>query len=82
MTRGVSSINIITTTKPVPHIALSASPIIDKETQGKITQALLEAGRTTEGRAMLEAINLAGFEPASNSTYQGYDNLLQGVWGY
>ncbi len=82
MTRGVNSINIISTTQPVPHIALSASPKVDLTTQRAIRKALLDAPKTPAGEAMLKAINLGGFEKASNTTYKGYARLLQGVWGY
>lgn len=80
--RGVEGLNVVTTTEPVPHMALSASPRVDAATRKAIRRALLDASRTPEGRIMLEKLNLPGFEAASNATYRGYARLLQGVWGY
>lgn len=80
--RGDDSLNVVITTEPVPHMALSASSRIDKKTQKAIRKALINAPKTPEGKAMLKAINLPGFDPASNATYKGYASLLDGVWGY
>lgn len=80
--RGDTSINTVLTTEPVPLMALSASPEVDPQTRQAIRQALLEAGKTEAGQAMLRAVNFSHFEAASNRTYQGYAQLLDGVWGY
>jgi phosphonate transport system substrate-binding protein len=79
---GDDSLNVVTTTEPVPHMALSASPRVDKPTRQAIRQALLQANKTPTGKAMLKKLNLPGFETASNATYRGYARLLEGVWGY
>jgi len=80
--RGDSTVNVVMTTEPVPHMALSASPRVDKKTRRAIRKALVNAHKTPAGQAMLKAINLPGFDPASNATYKGYAKLLDGVWGY
>lgn len=75
-------LNTVTTTTPVPHIALSASPEVPEAQFEKMRQALLQASATEPGRQMLERINMPGFVPAGAETYEGYSRLLQGVWGY
>ena len=80
--RGDASVNVITTTEPVPHMALSVSPRIPASLRTKIRAALLRAGQTPRGKAMLDALKLPGFVPASNDLYQGYARLLEGTWGY
>jgi ABC-type phosphate/phosphonate transport system substrate-binding protein len=72
----------VMTTDQVPHIALSAAPSVEPAAQAAITKALLEAGNTPDGQAMLQAINFPGFEAVTPATYRGYSALLEGVWGY
>lgn len=72
----------ITTTEQVPHTAISASSRVPADVQGAIRKALLNASKTEEGMKMLEAINFPSFETASNEQYNGYDSLLEGVWGF
>ena len=79
---GDTTVNTIQTTEPVPHMAISVSKQIDSETRTKIKNALIRAGETEQGRKMLQSVNIQGFEAASNNTYEGYDRLLQDVWGY
>jgi ABC-type phosphate/phosphonate transport system substrate-binding protein len=80
--RGDTSLNVVVTTEPVPHMAFSTSSKIDPKTRNAIRKALTSAQKTPEGQAMLKAINLPGFDPASNANYNGYASLLDGVWGY
>ncbi len=75
-------LNTVTTTSQVPHIALSASPELPDELVQKLREALVNAGKTPEGKKMLSRINMPAFIPASADTYEGYSRLLQGVWGY
>jgi ABC-type phosphate/phosphonate transport system substrate-binding protein len=82
MVRNDSTVNTVLTTKPVPHMALSASPRVDAKTRRVIRQALLEAGKSPEGQKMLQALNYTKFEPANNRMYSGYAKLLAGTWGY
>lgn len=80
--RGDTSLNVITTTDPVPHMALSVSPRVPAALRSRLRQALLQAGRTPAGKAMLQALKLPGFVPADNALYTGYARLLEGTWGY
>lgn len=82
LVRGDNALNVVMTTEPVPHMALSASSSVDRETQQTIRKALTQAHKTKDGKAVLKAINLPGFDPANNATYRGYASLLEGVWGY
>ncbi len=72
----------VTTTAQVPHMALSAAPTVPQHLQQKLRQALLDADKTPEGRALLDALNFESFEAADAKTYAGYGKLLQGVYGY
>lgn len=79
---GDTSVNTVMTTEPVPHLAVSASPGLPAEVRQQVQRALLTAHETEAGRAMLEKINVSGFEPANNDLYRPYAALLEGVWGY
>ncbi len=80
--RGDDSLNVVTTTDPVPHMALSASPRVPASLRMKLRTALIEASQRPSGKAMLEAIRLPSFVPADNRLYRGYAQLLEGTWGY
>lgn len=77
-----NTVNTVMTTKPVPHMALSASPNLDIKTRQIIRRALLDATRDAKGQEMLKAINNSKFERANNALYDGYSDLLLEVWGY
>lgn len=79
---GDITVNTILVTEPIPHMALSVSPRINQQTRSKIKAALLKANNTDTGRVLLSKLNLSGFERANNQVYEGYDQLLQGVWGF
>ncbi len=81
MARG-GGIYVVTTTEPIPHIALSASPALDPTLVEKIRAALLNADKSEEGRAMLKAVNFPKFDPATPEIYAGQSNLLKQYWGY
>ena len=84
-TRLVSAfdgLNTVMTTEPVPHMALSASPDVPAAIAEKIRQALIDAGTTVKGQQMLSRLKTDKFEPADNTTYDGYSKLLKGVYGY
>ena len=76
------TLNIVTTTEPVPHMGLSASPDVPPELAEKIRQALLSASTTAEGQKMLSSLKVDKFEAADSSTYDGYSDLLKEVFGY
>lgn len=78
----VKHINTVNIPRATPPMAISASPNIDKTIQKNIQQALIKAASTEKGKSMLNAINVSGFKATNAKTYQGYEKLLAGVWGY
>lgn len=82
LVRQHDDLNTILSTEPVPHMALSAASYIPSDVLGKVKQALLNANETQAGKEMLSHLNIAAFEPATNSVYHGYAELLDGVFGY
>ena len=74
--------NVVLTTEPAPHMTFSASPRLPAEARDRLQRALLEAGNTAEGQAMLEAIGFTALERPEVTIYSGYADLLEGVWGY
>jgi len=76
------NLNVVMTTEPVPHMALSASPSVPTDVAEKIRQALLIANTTESGKAMLSKLKIDRFEAATNATYDGYSELLKDVYGY
>ncbi|GMQ96722.1 MAG: hypothetical protein BMS9Abin15_0399 [Gammaproteobacteria bacterium] len=82
MVGGFPDLNVVQQTEPWPHVAMSANPRVPADVQRTIAKALIDAPKSPEGQAMLDAVNLSGFEPTSNEVYAGFDKFLQGVWGY
>lgn len=82
MVNGDNSVNTVMTTKPVPHMAFSASPRISPTLRKKLREALINANKDKQGKIMLQKMHYTGFQPADNAMYQGYENLLDGVWGF
>ena len=82
MISGDLTVNTITTTEPVPHLAISASPALPADVRRQVQTALINARRSARGQAMLNKVNIGGFEAADNALYQPYADLLEGVWGY
>ena len=77
-----SSINVVTTTEPIPHIAISVSPDIDSATVDKIRNALVTAAERPEGKKMLQRAGFPKFDPANADIYRNQDNILKTYWGY
>lgn len=75
-------IAVVTTTEPLPHIALSASPRIDAAMRGKIRTALVNATQTPEGKQMLKGIGFERFDPATDEMYTNHGRVLKEYWGY
>jgi len=75
-------IAVVSTTEPIPHIALSASLKLDGATRIKIRNALINASKTEEGRKMLRGIGFPKFDPASSKVYRGQARILKEYWGY
>jgi ABC-type phosphate/phosphonate transport system substrate-binding protein len=82
MLNQFKNVNTVSTTQPVPHMAISASGSIDKELQSKIRVALLKASGSEQGRKMLNGLNITSFKTTTAKAYRGYEKLLAGVWGY
>ena len=72
----------VSTTEPIPHIAVSASKKLDAKTRQAIRQALIDASKTKEGREMLQQIGFPKFDPADQTIYQGQARILKEYWGY
>lgn len=75
-------ISLVLTTNPIPHIALSAAPTVDKATQAKIRQVLLDADKRPDGRAMLKEIGFDRFDRATAAMYAGQSRVLSDYWGF
>lgn len=75
-------LSVVSTTEPIPHIALCASLKLDAATRDKIRVALLNAGNTEDGKKMLNGIGFPKFDPASKNIYQGQAQILKQYWGY
>ena len=82
MINGDLTVNTVFVTEPVPHMAVSASPDLPVSIKRAVKQALLNVKNLPGGEAMRKSMNISGFEPVEASTYDGYDKLLKGVWGY
>lgn len=82
MIAGYDNLNPIYTTAQIPAPGFSASAKLAPEMREKIRQALLDAPNSEAGRAMLEALNVPSFEPASNAAYSGLEKMLAGLYGY
>jgi ABC-type phosphate/phosphonate transport system substrate-binding protein len=82
MISNLQSLNPIYTTRQIPAPGFSASDTVSPELRDKIRRALLDADKTDEGRAMLESLNVARFETATNATYAGMERMLEGLYGY
>jgi hypothetical protein len=77
-----SNINTVVTTEQTPHLAIAAAPNVPSDVQARIKQALLDASKSMLGQKALSQLNTTGFEPASNTTYSGYADMLKGTFGY
>ena len=75
-------ISVVTTTEPIPHIALSAAPRLNADVRERIRAALVNAPSTEDGKKMLKGINFERFDPANEQIYAGQGTLLKEYWGY
>jgi len=75
-------ISVVTTTEPIPHIALSAAPRLNADVRERIRAALVNAPSTEDGKKMLKGINFERFDPANEQIYAGQGILLKEYWGY
>lgn len=79
---GYPSLNTVTTTDPLPFLAVSVSPNVPPTTVQALQNALLNLDKTPSGEALLKASQLRPFEKASNANYAGDEKLLEGTFGY
>jgi ABC transporter, phosphonate, periplasmic substrate-binding protein len=75
-------LHVLLSTEPLPNMGLSAAPDIEPPLRETLRRALLDAQKSTEGRAMLRAIGIERFDPASATIYKGQARILQQYWGY
>ena len=79
-TRG--GVAVVTTTEPIPHMALSAAPTVEETVRERIKAALLNAARTDEGKQMLKGIGFERFDPTGPDVYANQGSILKEYWGY
>lgn len=79
---GYPSLNLVTTTAPLPFLAVSVSPNVSPEVAKALQSALIRLGETPSGEALLKQSQLRNFTKATNSEYAGQDKLLEGTFGY
>lgn len=75
-------ITVILTTEPAARLMLSVSPRLPTHLTHRIRDGLLQAHQTEAGRAMLENIGFARFEPAAPESFADQRRVLKGYWGY
>jgi len=75
-------LNTVLTTAAVPNMGLTARDTVPASVQDTIKNALVGAGTTEKGRAMLDATRIPAFEAATAKTYAGYAKWLKDMWGY
>jgi ABC-type phosphate/phosphonate transport system substrate-binding protein len=73
---------VLTTTRPVPNLGLTAGARVPAPVRRRLRQALLDAETTEEGRRLLELACQAGFEAAPAEVYKGMHEHLRSAWGY
>lgn len=72
-----AAITVVTTTAPIPNVALSAAPWLPPASRALVRQAILHAPP-----ALLRAIGLKPFVPAKRLQYRHQDQILKTYWGY
>ncbi|WP_298218259.1 PhnD/SsuA/transferrin family substrate-binding protein [Halothiobacillus sp.] len=79
---GYPSLNVVTTTAPLPFLAVSVSPSVSPELAKSLQSALIRLGETPEGEALLKQSQLRAFTQATDRDYAGQEKLLEGTFGY
>lgn len=82
LVKNYEFLNTVMTTEQIPHMALSASPVVPVDVMRSIQKALTNANQSVEGSVMLEKIALPGFVSTDKKEYLGYSKLLNGIFGY
>lgn len=71
---------IITDALPGPGVAVR--PGLDAGTERALLRALIALGDAPGDADVLDGLRHGGFQPASDSVYEGASALLRGTWGY
>jgi len=79
MVNNIKGLKIITTTDPIPHMAVSSSGKVSEKLQSKIQNALVNAKNTPSGKLLLQKLGISAFNPTTASTYKGYKKYLAGM---
>lgn len=79
---GYPALNLVTTTKPIPFLAVSVSPNVPPSVVSALQKALVNLDKTPEGRALLKQSQLRAFDVANDREYAGDSKLLEGTFGY
>lgn len=77
--KDIAGLHVVTTTEPIPHMAVSASDKIDKELQVKITNALINAKNIPTGKTLLRKPGITAFDTTTAQTCKGYEKYLAGM---
>lgn len=77
-----ADVRVVLLTEPIPNLALSAGPNMAADVREALRKALLEADKSDAGRAMLRAMGMEKFEPATAAIYSGQSRILEEYWGY
>ena len=72
-----ADLSVVTTTPPIPNIALSAAPGLSAAQYARLRHALLGAPAS-----LFQALGLPRFVIAHARQYRGQDRLLKIYWGY
>lgn len=79
---GYPDLNTVTTTAPLPFLAVSVSPNVPPATAKALQNALISLSQTPAGEALLKASQLRAFTLANDLEYAGNEKLLEGTFGY
>ncbi len=82
LARTRPDLSVVVATEDGPGLAFSAGASLGETVRRQLAQALLEATGVDAGRRALSAASLPGFDPASETLYEGYSLWLRGTWGY
>jgi len=82
MVSEYEGLNVVEVTEQVPAPAFTVSDKVSPQTASALRTVLLQMNRDEEGRQILSAAHISGFETAGDEDYADYHQLLTGVWGY
>lgn len=70
------------TTPQFPAPAFSVRGELSPAIKQGIKKALLDIGKSDDGKKALEAMNITAIEDTNAADFKGYMDLLEGMWGY